>query len=244
MSKRRMTDDELTAEFLVRTAAREAALREHEELEAAAQDESIEIPPDDRADALGERIRKMEHSYTALQKRNRCWQMAGRAAACLVICAVGVLGAGSVAFQVSAEARGTIATMLIRNFGEYTQIEVLEGYALEKPFGWTSEYYPTWIPKGYRFDRMDLNDHIEALYYVNSMGQEIVFQCSEFPSNGYNSEDRAAEKIEICGYKGLIFQGDTPLTKILVLFADKKIVISSDIPYLELIQMADSIAGL
>lgn len=244
MSKRRMTDDELTAEFLVRTATREAALREREELEAAAQDESVEILPDDRADALGERIRKMERSYTALQKRNRCLRMAGRAAACLVFCAAGVLGAGSVAFQVSAEARGTIATMLIRNFGEYSQIQTNEGYTLEKPFGWTSEYYLTWIPEGYRFDRMELNDHIEALYYANSMGQEIVFQCSEFSSNGYNSEDRTAEKIEICGYKGLVFQGDNPLTKILVLFANKKIVISSDIPYIEFIQVANSIAGL
>lgn len=244
MSKRKMTDDELTAEFLVRLTAREAAQRECEELEALAQDESIRILPDDRADALGESIRKMEHRYIALQKRNRYRTLAAKAAACLVFCAVGILGAGSVAFQVSAEARGTIATMLIRNFGEYSQIQSNDGYILEKPFGWTSEYYLTWIPAGYHFDRMELSDYIEALYYVNGMGQEIVFQCSEFSSNGYNTEDRIAEEIEICGHKTLIFQGDTPLTKILVLFADKKLVISSDVPYIELMQIADSIAGL
>lgn len=245
MSKRKMTDDELTAEFLVRLTAREAAQREREELEAIAQDESIRILPDDRADALGESIRKMEHRYIALQKRNRYRTLAAKAAACLVFCAVGILGAGSVAFQVSAEARGTIATMLIRNFGEYTQIEVLEGYALEKPFGWTSEYYLTWIPAGYHFSKMSLNDQSSTISYVNDSGQEIIFQNEKKNSGNYNTEDRACETIEIQGRNGFIFQGSEPLTKILVLYiGDEKILISASVSYVELLQLGESIIGL
>lgn len=245
MSKRKMTDDELTAEFLVRLTAREAAQREREELEAIAQDESIRILPDDRADALGESIRKMERRYIALQKRNRYRTLAAKAAACLVFCAVGILGAGSVAFQVSAEARGTIATMLIRNFGEYTQIEVLEGYALEKPFGWTSEYYPTWIPEGYRFKEMVLNDTIKTLYFTNEQDQEIMFQCSKHINGTYNSENRSFEEIKLHNMTAFIFQGDEPLTRVLVFYTDdEKILVSADVPYMELLHLGESVNGL
>lgn len=245
MSKRKMTDDELAAEFILRMTVREAVQREREELEAIAEDESIEVLPDDQADELGVFIRNMERKHTASQKRKHYLNLAAKAAACVIFCAVGIVGAGSIAFQVSAEARGTIATLLMRNFGDYTQIEVLDGYELEKPFGWTSEYYPTWIPEGYHFYKMKLEQHREIIFYQNRDEEEITFQCLKELNGIYNTENRVIETVEVKGIDGFIAQGDDPLTKVLILYAgNEKIVISASVPSTDLLQMAESINGL
>ena len=241
MPEHRLPDAEFAEELLARTAGQYIADELDEEIEKLLADETVELPSEERMLRLGTMLLKEEKSA----QNRRCFAVwakkAGKYAAS--IAAVLVLAA-TVSFHTVASARESIATLFLRNFGEYSKIYTENSTPLGKPFGWTYEYYPTQLPEKYVFDQMKLPYGHGTLFYQNEHGDYLLFSCLSKNDKGYNSEDRTAEIVQIGHYPGFLFLGNEPRSKVLVIYADVTIVITGVISYDDLIDFANTVYGL
>lgn len=241
MSEQRLSSSEFAEELLVRTAGQIIADELDEEIDHLLATTSVELPSEEIMRSLGDQIRNEEQNAQRFRHLSILAHKASRYVACL---AITLLIAGTLSFSISASARGTLATLILKNFGTYSQTYTESSAPLSKPLGWDYQYYPTTLPVDYQFDRIEFANTLGTIYYQSQSGRFISFTCFNETIPGYNSENRIAEEILVGVTPAYLFLGEDEASKVLIIHADSTIVITSTMSYTELITFANGIYGL
>lgn len=129
----------------------------------------------------------------------------------------------------------------------YSSIWPDEGKRLEKPEGWDSPYYPTWMVKGYTLSAVSSLNSIKCLTYSSDGdSNNIVFTVRQgttwqFP----NTEGMEKAVIKICGEDNILYRTSDGRRGVLVIrVSDAILVIDGPIIDEDFVKIAENIHGL
>lgn len=168
-------DDEELAHMLALVAYRE----NQEELDQLLQSEEYTPPDEVEMRTFQEKFHK--DSQRALR----------RSKSRMIRWACGVAAAAVFAFAVPISADNvTIFELVAQVFTEYSDISSLDGYTFEKPAEWNCEYYPTWIPSSFSFNRIVTSPNIYSMNFQSSDKKQFTFSYTVHWSFNYSSIEK------------------------------------------------------
>lgn len=170
--------------------------KEQDEADAKAlAGEAVPQPPAAIQTKTDEAVFAMLDAHAVKRKRRRRARYLLRTAA-----AVALIACISVplAFTVDAS-RAAVANFLIQNFDQFSRITYDVENNAKAPVGWTSEYYPQWLPEGYQFDRINYTGQAQEIWYTNDNGYNIYFSLSTHNSPFLFDTENTSCSTEIVG---------------------------------------------
>lgn len=220
--------------------------KEQDEADAKAlAGEAVPQPPAAIQAKTDEAVFAMLDAHAVKRKRRRRARYLLRTAA-----AVALIACISVplAFTVDAS-RAAVANFLIQNFDQFSRITYDVENNARAPVGWTSEYYPQWLPEGYQVDNLSFDSEKEAIRYTNNLNQKLYF-CV-FSSTTYDfllsvdTEDTSCNNLKIGAYSAQMYIKNDKRSSSIIIFLPTQIVyIQGAVSESQLIQIANSIHNL
>ena len=134
-------------------------------------DSTLPQPPADIQAKTDSAVLAMLGAHQAKRRRKRRVTYLLRTAA-----VVALIACISVPLAFTADAsRAAVANFLIQNFDKFSRITYDINNNAGPPIGWTSEYYPQWLPEGYQFDRINYTEQAQEIWYTDDSGYSIYF---------------------------------------------------------------------
>ncbi|PWL85155.1 MAG: hypothetical protein DBY17_09810 [Oscillospiraceae bacterium] len=157
--------------------------------------ETVPPPPADVQAKTDEAVFAMLKACRKKRRRRRraIYLLRTAAAVALIVCVSVPL-----AFTVDAS-RAAVANFLIQNFDQFSRITYDVENNAKAPVGWTSEYYPQWLPEGYQFDRINYTGQAQEIWYINDSGSNIYFSLSTHNSPFLFDTENTSCSTEIVG---------------------------------------------
>ncbi len=148
-------------------------------------------------------------------------------------------------FSISAS-RQEIANYMIENFDKYSVIQYDTNANAIKPIGWNSEFYPLWIPEGFKYFEVVFFDNLKYIQYDSKSGKEFSFSVYE---NSYvpwfDSEEYLFEEIHINGCNAqLLTSIDGTEHVVLIPISSKTFVISGELSESNILKIAENIKNM
>lgn len=177
--------------------------KEQDEADAKAlAGEAVPQPPAAIQAKTDEAVFAMLDAHAVKRKRRRRARYLLRTAA-----AVALIACISVplAFTVDAS-RAAVANFLIQNFDQFSRITYDVENNAKAPVGWTSEYYPQWLPEGYRFHQIQQNSHRQTIWYIDDRNYSISFSLTSTEEPlAIDTENTVCSDILIDEYSAKLF---------------------------------------
>lgn len=143
----------------------------------------------------------------AQYRKKQAKKKATRRILCVAACFVVLFVSFSVvAVQVDA-ARVAVVNYIIKTFPQYSEIHYDVECNAYPPLGWTSPYYPTWLPEGTKIVRIQIEDgKNHYIGYKDRDGYEFQFcvfsSASEYPA--YDTENMTTRIVRIGAYDAIL----------------------------------------
>lgn len=129
----------------------------------------------------------------------------------------------------------------------YSSIWPDQGTRLEKPEGWDSPYYPTWMAGGYNFTEISPLASIKSLTYSSDTSSDkVVFTVREGTTWHFsNTENMDKTVVEIRGQNSVLYRTSDGCRGVLVLrVTDAIIIIDGPLIDEDFIKIAENIHGI
>jgi hypothetical protein len=203
-------------------------------------DETVPPPPADVQAKTDEAVFAMLDAHAVKRKRRRRarYLLRTAAAVALIVCISVPL-----AFTVDAS-RAAVANFLIQNFDQFSRITYDVENNAKAPVGWTSEYYPQWLPEGYQFDQIYFEENMQAIWYINN-SYRIQFIVSSDSPLAIDTENTNCYERMIGSYKSLLYVKDDKRSTSLAIFSPSEtIYIQGNLTEDEIMKMAKNIHSI
>lgn len=232
----------IQGEYNLRMGAYLARRELERQVEAAGKDESLPSMSDEAAKRIEA---AMMANYDALQREEKRRKYGGKLVRWAAAVAAVLVIAPAVALNVSAS-RTALVNYVIQNFDEYSVVRYDHEYNALAPLGWRSEYYPRWLPEGYRVDKVKFDQWGDYVWYLSSEGYDfsvsIVYSSNQLAVNTENSENK---EIFINERRTMLyFVDDRCRTILFIPLPDCSIRIEGTLTEQEICKIAESINGL
>lgn len=103
-------------------------------------------------------------------------------------------------------ARANIANFIIQNFEQYSEIHYDAESNAQPPIGWSSPYYPTWLPEGTSVKRLQLEKQNSIIWFKDKDGYEFQFVvipvANQIPA--YDTENMVQEELTINEWNAIL----------------------------------------
>lgn len=208
--------------------------------------EEIENDPDARDLSAG-KIQQLDHNIMkgfreihsrekGKVRRRRIVQVAACIAAIVILLP-------TVVFQVDA-ARSEIANYLISSFSQFAEIQYDSSDNAKPPLGWTSPYYPTWLPEKSTIIKVLMESQGDFVWYQDEEGYTFQFAVIKDVAHrpSFNEENMMSEKREIKEHEATLFYTMDRCTHYLVIpLTDAVVIISGNLSEDQIIKIGENI---
>ena len=235
----------LDEEYVLKTAAVAYDDYIEQEFETIRNDPSLPDLPEEQARRIdasaAEKLRHLRRKEK--QRKWRRWCIC--TAACILIL---LIAAPAVAMNVVA-VRSQLASFMITNFDQFAQIHYDDERRAMAPFGWSSIYYPTWLPEGISIKDITLQKGNQIIWYEDEKGNAISFEVlekmSENNSTWFDQENMTQQEVNVKGYRAVLYTAlDGREHTLLLVLDDAMLQIAGTLSESQVLRMAESIHGL
>ncbi len=205
-------------------------------------DSTLPQPPADIQAKTDSAVLAMLGAHQAKRRRKRRVTYLLRTAA-----VVALIACISVPLAFTADAsRAAVANFLIQNFDKFSRITYDINNNAGPPIGWTSEYYPQWLPEGYEFHQIQQNSHRQTIWYMDDRNCSIFFSLSSVDEPlAIDTENTVCSDIFIGEYSAKLFVKNDKRSSSLAIFTpNNAICIQGPLSEAEIIQIAESIHSI
>lgn len=205
-------------------------------------DSTLPQPPADIQAKTDSAVLAMLGAHQAKRRRKRRVTYLLRTAA-----VVALIACISVPLAFTADAsRAAVANFLIQNFDKFSRITYDINNNAGPPIGWTSEYYPQWLPEGYQFDRINYTEQAQEIWYTDDSGYSIYFSLSTPDSPFLFDTENTSCSTEIVGnYKAKLYvKHDKRSCAIVIVLPATTLFVQGPLPKDEILKIANSIHSL
>ncbi len=142
--------------------------------------------------------------------------------------------------------RAVAANFLIQNFDKFSTITYDINNNAEPPIGWTSEYYPQWLPEGYEFGKIALEDGRQDLWYIDDAGYKIYFSLSaQSGVLDIDKENTDSYDTTVLSYNATLYIKDDKRTSAIAIFLPScTLYIQGPLTKDDILKIANSIHGI
>ncbi len=142
--------------------------------------------------------------------------------------------------------RTAISNYVIQNFADHSVLRYDKENNALPPFGWRSEYYPRWLPEGYRVSSVNFDQIGDYIWYNTKTGKEMsffVFNSLSQPS--LNNENREKKAIMIGDYPAILYISED-MREMMLFFSlpGGTVQIEGNLSENEIVQIAESFVVL
>lgn len=205
-------------------------------------DSTLPQPPADIQAKTDSAVLAMLGAHQAKRRRKRRVTYLLRTAA-----VVALIACISVPLAFTADAsRAAVANFLIQNFDKFSRITYDINNNAGPPIGWTSEYYPQWLPEGYEFDQIVYSDKKSSIWYTSQNNYWVYFSIlSQGTLPEIDTENTVSFDCKIGSYTAeLHIKRDKASSSIIVFVPENIITIQGSLTQNEILNIANSIHGL
>lgn len=205
-------------------------------------DSTLPQPPADIQAKTDSAVLAMLGAHQAKRRRKRRVTYLLRAAA-----VVALIACISVPLAFTADAsRAAVANFLIQNFDKFSRITYDINNNAGPPIGWTSEYYPQWLPEGYEFDQIVYSDKKSSIWYTSQNNYWVYFSIlSQGTLPEIDTENTVSFDCKIGAYTAeLHIKRDKASSSIIIFVPENIITIQGSLTQNEILNIANSIHGL
>ncbi len=205
-------------------------------------DSTLPQPPADIQAKTDSAVLAMLGAHQAKRRRKRRVTYLLRTAA-----VVALIACISVPLAFTADAsRAAVANFLIQNFDKFSRIPYDINNNAGPPIGWTSEYYPQWLPEGYEFSEIQCTSSRQSIWYKDKQEYQIYF--SILATNALSSidtEDSSMYQINISSYEAQLFIKNNRQSSSIVIFLPSNLIyIQGALSEKDIIKIANNIHNL
>ena len=234
-----VTDEDIIMEIAA-VASRESIIREFEEI--ANDPNAPDISPEAAA-SLHNSVMDSFAQYRKKQARKKALRRVLRVAACFVVLFISL---SIVVFKVDA-ARVAVVNYVIKTFPQYSEIHYDVESNAYPPLGWTSPYYPTWLPEGTKVTQIQIEDQSCFVWYEDKDGYEFYFsvmsESNQIPA--IDTENKEKHEILILDNKATMLYDEKRGIRSLILVTKENIlVIQGAISESDAIKIGENIIDL
>ena len=226
-------DDEELAHMLALVAYRES----QEELDQLIQSEEYTPPDEIQMRTFQEKFHKDSQRALHRSKSRVIRWVCGIAAAAVFVFAVPISADNTTIFELVAQV-----------FTDYSDISSLDGYTFEKPDDWDCEYYPTWIPQEFSFDKIISLDYSQSIYFKSKTNASLSFSFTRNWLFDYCATEEGLYfngTITLYGKDAPIYFSKSGKRKIICISTNQgTIVIDGELSETNLVEIAKNIANL
>lgn len=142
--------------------------------------------------------------------------------------------------------RAVAANFLIQNFDKFSTITYDINNNAEPPIGWTSEYYPQWLPEGYSFDQIVFEDNRKEIWYEDELGYKIYFSIFlQGAPLDIDSEDTYCLSPSVGAYKSnLYIKNDRRSATMVIFLPSVTLYVQGNLTENDILKIANSIHGI
>lgn len=205
-------------------------------------DSTLPQPPADIQAKTDSAVLAMLGAHQAKRRRKRRVTYLLRTAA-----VVALIACISVPLAFTADAsRAAVANFLIQNFDKFSRITYDINNNAGPPIGWTSEYYPQWLPEGYEFDQIVYSDKKSSIWYTSQNNYWVYFSIlSQSTLPEIDTENTVSFDCKIGSYTAeLHIKRDKASSSIIIFVPENIITIQGSLTQNEILNIANSIHGL
>ena len=205
-------------------------------------DSTLPQPPADIQAKTDSAVLAMLGAHQAKRRRKRRVTYLLRTAA-----VVALIACISVPLAFTADAsRAAVANFLIQNFDIFSRITYDINNNAGPPIGWTSEYYPQWLPEGYEFDQIVYSDKKSSIWYTSQNNYWVYFSIlSQGTLPEIDTENTVSFDCKIGSYTAeLHIKRDKASSSIIIFVPENIITIQGSLTQNEILNIANSIHGL
>lgn len=205
-------------------------------------DSTLPQPPADIQAKTDSAVLAMLGAHQAKRRRKRRVTYLLRTAA-----VVALIACISVPLAFTADAsRAAVANFLIQNFDKFSRITYDINNNAGPPIGWTSEYYPQWLPEGYEFDQIVYSDKKSSIWYTSQNNYWVYFSIlSQGTLPEIDTENTVSFDCKIGSYTAeLHIKRDKASSSIIIFVPENIITIQGSLTQNEILNTANSIHGL
>ncbi len=205
-------------------------------------DSTLPQPPADIQAKTDSAVLAMLGAHQAKRRRKRRVTYLLRTAA-----VVALIACISVPLAFTADAsRAAVANFLIQNFDKFSRITYDINNNAGPPIGWTSEYYPQWLPEGYEFDQIVYSDKKSSIWYTSQNNYWVYFSIlSQGTLPEIDTENTVSFDCKIGSYTAeLHIKRDKASSSIIIFVPENIITIQGSLTQNEILNIANSIHGL
>ena len=205
-------------------------------------DSTLPQPPADIQAKTDSAVLAMLGAHQAKRRRKRRVTYLLRTAA-----VVALIACISVPLALTADAsRVAVANFLIQNFDKFSRITYDINNNAGPPIGWTSEYYPQWLPEGYEFDQIVYSDKKSSIWYTSQNNYWVYFSIlSQGTLPEIDTENTVSFDCKIGSYTAeLHIKRDKASSSIIIFVPENIITIQGSLTQNEILNIANSIHGL
>lgn len=216
---------------------REYLFKEFEDIE---NDPDAEDLPDEMIQQLNHNVIKEFRRIQCREKGRRRYRRILQVAACITVI---MLLLPTAVFQVDA-ARSGIANYLISSFPQFAEIQYDSYDNAKPPFGWSSPYYPAWLPEGSKVTKVLMESQGDFVWYEDSKNHEFQFTVLTETIQGpsFDEEDMESEKVDINGHSATLFYTkDRRIHSLVIPKLDTILIITGEISADEVMKIGESI---
>ncbi len=200
-------------------------------------DSTLPQPPADIQAKTDSAVLAMLGAHQAKRRRKRRVTYLLRTAA-----VVALIACISVPLAFTADAsRAAVANFLIQNFDKFSRITYDINNNAGPPIGWTSEYYPQWLPEGYEFDQIYFEGNTQAIWYINN-SYKIHFIVSSDSSLAVDTENTTCYERTVGSYNALLYmKNDRRSSSMTLSLPSRTIYIQGNLTENEIMKVATNI---
>ena len=205
-------------------------------------DSTLPQPPADIQAKTDSAVLAMLGAHQAKRRRKRRVTYLLRTAA-----VVALIACISVPLAFTADAsRAAVANFLIQNFDKFSRITYDINNNAGPPIGWTSEYYPQWLPEGYQVNHLQFSSEGQEIWYSDNDGYKIYFSIS-FPDSSLNidTENTRCLKKTVGNYQARLYiKLDKRSSAIAIFLPEQTLYIQGSLTEDEILRIANSIHNI
>ena len=105
--------------------------------------------------------------------------------------------------------RARVMELIFETLRQYTRVSLREkaGPEVEVPAEWGGEYYPSYIPEGYKFDEVLGGTLVRSVYYQSLHGDLLLFsEYGDTSSTRLDTENADVQFVMIHGNPGMLVE--------------------------------------
>ena len=216
---------------------REYLFKEFEDIE---NDPDAEDLPDEMIQQLNHNVIKEFRRIQCREKGKRRYRRILQVAACITVI---MLLLPTAVFQVDA-ARSGIANYLISSFPQFAEIQYDSYDNAKPPFGWSSPYYPAWLPEGSKVTKVLMESQGDFVWYEDEEGYTFQFAVIKDVAHrpSFNEENMLSEKREIKEHEAtLLYTMDRCTHYLVIPLTDAVVIISGNLSENQIIKIGENI---